>query len=882
MSARGRLAAALLATGVATAALAGGPLYTFDYENRTPYAWNMASWPNGKVPVYTDLGRLGPLSNARADELVAYAAAQWSGVPTTSFRAAVAGDFSARGLGDVDGEDVFEVLGEWNGGGIDVIYDDNGSVLEGIFGIPATGVLGITNLDYTNVGTPEILEAWIILSGPGIRAEDPTGLGFGGVVTHEFGHAINLAHSQANGALENFSTLDASGPSGCPTPWTGTVKPWHVETMYPISTPAPGASGEYMATVDLIDDIAAVSDIYPAPGYPANRTTIRGEIRDASGNPVTGVNVIARNVNDPFADASSYISGQLSKGQAGPDGSFVLNGLTGASYVVYVDNLMIGAFSVPRFVALPGPEEYYNGGTESGDGATDKRCAWSTITGSTVPQTANITFNRMPGAPELIQAPDVGVAHDMTPDGRIVVGTFAQNAPAFRWDLETGEYENIGGLVSSAVSISDDGSKIVSNIDDEADGILKPAIYENGSWTPLPTLPGAVPCDNNADLGPSYGTAFDISGDGSTVVGLSYGAAGCFGGTTRGFKWTQAGGIVQLPKLDTFDRPNRASAVNYDGTVIVGWDEASTGARRGTQWRNGVASMIRKGTNPVGEGLDVSRDGQWVVGAINFATASQAWRYRPSTGVEQLGFLPGQTGGVTNALSDDASVITGFSSSLTTGNLSPAIWTSGLGFVDLNMLFASQGLNTEGGLVASGTAVSSNGQTIAGHILSQFGYVPFALKIPTVVMCHGQETVTVDFPHGMDAALFAGDTLGACQCNTAAPAGTIALTIDKPSPGTSRTSWSEVTGASGYDVVRGGLKWLRRYSGDFRGAANACLENDVTSTSRDDSDTPARGDGFWYLVGATTCGGRSTYDSDAPTQVGSRDAGIAASVYACP
>jgi uncharacterized membrane protein len=655
--------------------------------------------------------------------------------------------------------------------------------------------------------------------------------------------------------------------------------------MYPFSNPSPSQNGEFMGTLHR-DDRAAISDLYPAPGYPGTRGTIRGEVRDASGAPVTGVNVIARFVGNPFVEASSYLTGQLSKGQAGPDGTFTINDLLpGGTYIVYVDNLVYGAFSVPPVVVLPGPEEYFNGAMESGNGSTDNRCSWTTVqVAAGAPVTANITLNRVPGAPELIQPSprQPGIPTDITPDGSVVVGPTdtsvpGQPGPAFRWDLNSGAYEYVGGAVTKA-RISDDGTKIAGNILD-TDGTVKAAILENGSWTPLPPVPGAVPC---GDLGvPFYTSVQDISGDGRTVVGLSYGAAGCYNATTRGFKWTQAGGTVALPKIDTLDQPGRANAVNFDGSVIVGWDQASTGLRRAVQWRNGTSSFIKIGTQSVGEALDVSRDGQYVVGAINSATSGEAWRYTPPTGVERLGLLPGQTGGVTNGISDDHEVITGYA----TGSnviIGAAIWTSALRWTDLNQLFSSQGINTEGALPLAATAVSADGRTIAGQMYSQYGFTPWVLKIPTVLVCHQGQTQTVDFPQGMNTAVLQGATLGPCQCNTAAPAGTIALTIDKASPGTSRTSWSEVAGATGYDIVRGGLKTLSRHAGDYSIAVNACLENDVTSTSRDDDDTPTRGDGFWYLVGATTCGGRSTYDSGAPTQVGSRDAGIAASPYACP
>jgi hypothetical protein len=145
--------------------------------------------------------------------MVSFSAREWSSVKTSKFRAALGGDFfSALGLDDTDGGNVTSVIGGWNGGGIDVIYDSDGSVMNDFFGLPAQYVLGITNIDYVEADTPEILEAWMVLSGPGIHPTDPNGIGFQGVVTHEMGHALNLGHSQANGAVWNPSVYDSPQP----------------------------------------------------------------------------------------------------------------------------------------------------------------------------------------------------------------------------------------------------------------------------------------------------------------------------------------------------------------------------------------------------------------------------------------------------------------------------------------------------------------------------------------------------------------------------------------------------------------------------------------------------------------------------------------------
>jgi uncharacterized membrane protein len=888
----GRLGVALLIAGLATAVEAGGPLYTYDYENRIPYAWNMASWPDGKVPVYTDLGTLGPLTNARANEMVAYAANQWSTVPTSSFRAAVAGDFTAIGLGDIDADSITSIIGSWTGGGLRMVYDNDGSIMTNYFGLPPTGVLGITNIDFVDANSPEILQAWMVLSGPGIHPNDPTGIGFQGVVTHEMGHALNLAHSQANGAVWNPNVYDSPQPEGCAAPWAADTFPGasQVETMYPISDPEPGNTGEYMGTVDRLDDRSALSDIYPAPGYPASRGTISGQIMDTAGVPIAGIDIIARNIADPFNDFSSYISGQVSKGQTGPDGSFALNDLTpGARYVIYVDQLLAGAFAVPTVIVLPGPEEWWNGAMESGDASSDDRCAWTTIaTTAGSPANASITFNKYPGAPTLMVAPAVCAAGDITADGSIVVGKFdGPNPPVFRWDLNTGAFDDIGGFASGGVGISDDGTKIASSALD-TDGSVKAAIYQNDAWTLVPPVPGSTPCVQDGNT--YYSNGNDISGDGSTVVGLSYGQ-GCYRGGLRAFKWTAAGGSIALPKSSSFNYMTRADAVNYDGTVIVGLDEATSGFWRGAFWKNGVIKLITRNGQNVQGAADVSRDGQYIVGGSSpGATSNNAWRYSVAgNSVELLGLLAGYDSSVTNAISDDHGVITGSTQSSSSGAFSPMLWTAGLHWSSFNDFLTAQGVYGQNVGMYGATAMSSDGHVMTGTLATQYGPVSFALKTPTSLVCHAPagsptqiQTTIVSFPHGLDAALAAGDTFGPCQCNATAPTGIPQVLVGKSAPGTAHVEWSAVNAATGYDLVRGSLKLLRKRFGDFSQATTDCLENDLAANSRDDADVPTAGEAFWYLVRAANCTGAATFDSGAPSQLEPRDAQIQASSSACP
>src|SRR5262245_6795282 len=65
-------------------AIAGGPLLVVPKDGTVkPARWE------GIVNVYIDQGTLGVLDNAQATQLVANAVAQWSSVPTSSFRAQI-------------------------------------------------------------------------------------------------------------------------------------------------------------------------------------------------------------------------------------------------------------------------------------------------------------------------------------------------------------------------------------------------------------------------------------------------------------------------------------------------------------------------------------------------------------------------------------------------------------------------------------------------------------------------------------------------------------------------------------------------------------------------------------------------------------------------
>ncbi len=121
-----------------------------------------------------------------------------------------------------------------------------------------------------------------------------------------------------------------------------------------------------------------------------------------------------------------------------------------------------------------------------------------------------------------------------------------------------------------------------------------------------------------------------------------------------------------------------------------------------------------------------------------------------------------------------------------------------------------------------------------------------------------------------------------CQATAAPPGAGPALSFAKSGQETS-LNWPALGAASWYDAVAGKLSTLRASGGDFSTSTDRCLGARLAATSLlVPGSPPSAGDGFWFLVRGANCRGRGTFDSGSPSQVGSRDAEIAASPNHCP
>jgi hypothetical protein len=377
-----------LALAWVPAALAGGPL--IGWKSGRPYLW-----PNGgaDIPYHPDPGGLGTLTPAEALAFAEEAFDRWEAIPTASATYVNGGLLPE----DVDETNFMTYFASPLPDGLNaVVFDETGAIFDLIFG-PGAAILGFSGPEWADTANGEIVESLSFFNGRFLLSGSLPEQEFLGVMVHEFGHFSNLSHTVVNGQIGRLE--DATGPSPHDTfPPENLFQ--RIETMYPFKFIGGGDETPHP------DDIAAFSTLYPAPGFPESMGSIRGTIYGPDGiTPLTGVNVIARNVADPFDDAVSGISGSFADPDATQDpltGAYVLNGLTpGATYAVYVDRLQSGRFFPEPLTPLPGPEELYNGPDESFDPDVDDPAVFTgvPVMAAAPVEGVDIHFNRLRPGP---------------------------------------------------------------------------------------------------------------------------------------------------------------------------------------------------------------------------------------------------------------------------------------------------------------------------------------------------------------------------------------------------------------------------------------------------------------------------------------------------
>jgi probable HAF family extracellular repeat protein len=234
---------------------------------------------------------------------------------------------------------------------------------------------------------------------------------------------------------------------------------------------------------------------------------------------------------------------------------------------------------------------------------------------------------------------DMSRALGVSGDGTTIVGygqllNGGTGAQSFSWTASTGMV-NVGSGNTNATATNSDGSVVVGSA---VSGCCGQAIRSTASGSvALPNLPGAT-----------GGTAFGVSGNGSTVVGYSYNNFNP-NFSTQAFLWTASTGTVGLGFL-----PGAVSRYAYgisaDGSTVVGLSNRT--------------------------------------GDIN----DEAFRWTALTGMVGLGFLPGDDFSRANAVNADGSFVVGTSGY----NYKAFVWTQLTGMQSIQDLLIADGLNLTG------------------------------------------------------------------------------------------------------------------------------------------------------------------------------------------
>jgi uncharacterized membrane protein len=330
---------------------------------------------------------------------------------------------------------------------------------------------------------------------------------------------------------------------------------------------------------------------------------------------------------------------------------------------------------------------------------------------------------------------------DMSADGTVIVGNdFVYET--VRW-TESGGLVNLGrgtqslGRGAGTPDVSDDGTRVSASIITSDGQYVTQGVWTEGQgWTELMPPP---PADGGLiDL--AYGSAWGISGDGQQLVGLYWRPNDFANGGAHASIASTPGGVTDLGSSGGNSRANHA---NYDGSVIVGWDEGTGGVWQPTVWENGTLTRLpteeafteATHVNPAGDII-----GGYVYDTIFGYFPAALWDRTP-TGwdLRVLGTLFGTTGpfglASVGGMTPDGSIVVGynrFNPSASTG----FIWTEDDGMEDIKVWLTDRGVTIPAQLlILDLTCISADGLIMAGIGVNRNNGFPQGFRIVITPAC---------------------------------------------------------------------------------------------------------------------------------------------------
>lgn len=298
-------------------------------------------------------------------------------------------------------------------------------------------------------------------------------------------------------------------------------------------------------------------------------------------------------------------------------------------------------------------------------------------------------------------------------DGSVIVGSSHSwdGSEPCRWTSDEGlvglrDPWGAGVRDGNANSVSRDGKVIVG----WRQSGINPIYDEAFRWT---ETGGMVGLGDIADGTPGS-NAFDVSANGSTVVGFVHNS---LGGRVA-VRWDANEDPFPLGYLTIEPRSSWALAVSTNGRVIVGTSYSVSGIEA-FRWTK-RAGMIGLGDLPSGvfksQALGVSANGQVIVGFGSTLYGQRAFKWTRQTGMVEL--VDPESGFEAKALavSANGAVIVGTGGTHGPFSFEAFIWDSVNGMRLLkDVLAADFGLDLLSWRLKAATDVSPDGSTIVGH-----------------------------------------------------------------------------------------------------------------------------------------------------------------------
>lgn len=847
------LTAAILLATTSGAALAGGPLYLHE-PTMKPYKWDTSK---GAIPVYTDGGTLiadkdGNLVQSftvleagtkfnhditlpdgtflpaytvlprdmtfltieQANAVTAKAIAEWSNVETSTLAMTIQGTIAGQiGITDVNETNVDQIYAAENGYGFWVNYDSDGQILEQYFGIPRSQVLGIAFPEWANEETGEIIEATALMNGWFVDSKDSNGEQVAGVFTHEFGHALNMSHSQANGHLAYMAKAYSpqyDGVPGCAntavyTQATADVVQ-NIETMFPFID-VRSIAGVAQSNVNVRDDIVNISDLYPTADYKARFGSISGTLYTKEGVEYSGINMVARNLDNPLEDVITQQSGNMTQGKIGPDGKFTINGLTpGGRYALYIETIKAGGYPTAQ-TQIVSEAEYWND-NESANPGSDNACDMTPIVVS-AGETKQIEMH-FNGYSDGIQYTPLVQAFvmDHSKNGKQALGT-TSGGMIFMYDSTKKNFfnipTNVNGvpmLYSSGLAMNKTATKAAGVTDFDGDGVKTPALWDiRASKITELEDPSQGTCTLGSNSGYSSAAIWDISDDGRVVAGNTRKphtgddpictpeeAAYSIGVPTL---WKDGKAIALEAELVRNPAWVRADRISGDGSTVTGM----TNGFGQVAWVNGKLRDIYTEFGAT-DGAVISHDGQHVAfGALDLSNrfrtpiGVQVWNTKTDEltdlgglrwcddipyiarwtnycdyGYDHESLVAAGAGLPRMTLldaSDDLSVITARAGSLLSGGFKGAIYLKGIGWMTMENFFGRQGVVEASQFVMDNPfGVSANGSELFGGYAG--AEITFDVNMNKAFVCKDGVDQELSFPKQVVEAVQKGALFGRC------------------------------------------------------------------------------------------------------------------------